>query len=158
MPTATRYRIFQALSLAFLFVPINTVAYLGVPQNQNNQVSGLLNLARNIGGSVGISFVTTMIVRRAQAHQNYLVDNAYASSPLLKERLDALQSAAGTVGSPQGLQHAYAELYQTIVQQAQVLSYVDIIRNFAWLTLFLIPIILLVLKKNRPGQGPLAAH
>jgi MFS transporter, DHA2 family, multidrug resistance protein len=159
MPTATLYRVFQALSLAFLFVPINTVAYVGVPQTQNNQVSGLLNLARNIGGSVGISFVTTMIVRRAQTHQSYLVDNTYASNPLLKERLDALQGAVDTTGGAgQALQHAYAQLYQTIQQQAQVLSYVDIIRDFAWLTLFLVPIILLVLKKNRPGQAPAAAH
>jgi DHA2 family multidrug resistance protein len=159
MPTATLYRVFQALPLAFLFVPINTVAYVGVPQNQNNQVSGLLNLARNIGGSVGIAFLTTMILRRAQTHQTYLVDNAYASSPLLKERLDALQSAAGPAGaSAQGLQHAYAQVYQSILQQAQVLSYVDIIRDFAWLTLFLMPIILVVLKKNRPGQGPVGAH
>jgi len=159
MPTATMYRVFQALSLAFLFVPINTVAYVGVPQTQNNQVSGLLNLARNIGGSVGISFVTTMLVRRAQTHQAYLVDNTYASNPLLKERLDALQGLAGPSGGPtQALQHAYAQLYQTIQQQAQVLSYVDIIRDFAWLTLLLVPIILLVLKKNRPGQAPAGAH
>jgi DHA2 family multidrug resistance protein len=122
-------------------------------------VSGLLNLARNIGGSVGIAFVTTMIVRRSQTHQNYLVDHTYASNPLLKERLDALQGVAGSSGgSGQGLQHAYAQLYQVIQQQAQVLSYVDIIRDFAFLTLLLMPIILLVLKKNRPGQGPLGAH
>jgi hypothetical protein len=63
-----------------------------------------------------------------------------------------------TGGAGQALQHAYAQLYQTIQQQAQVLSYVDIIRDFAWLTLFLVPIILLVLKKNRPGQAPAAAH
>jgi DHA2 family multidrug resistance protein len=159
MPTATWYRIFQALSLAFLFVPINTVAYIGVPQNQNNQVSGLLNLARNIGGSVGIAFVTTMIVRRAQTHQTYLVDNTYASNPLLRERLNSLQGAAGDSGGPvQALQHAYAQLYQVVQQQAQVLSYVDIIRDFAFLTLFLVPIILVVLKKNRPGQAPAGAH
>jgi len=87
------------------------------------------------------------------------VDNTYASNPLLKERLDSLQNVAGSSGGPvQGLQHAYAQLYQVIQQQAQVLSYVDIIRDFAWLTIVLVPVILLVLKKNRPGQGPLGAH
>src|SRR5208283_1363259 len=78
MPTATSYRVFQAVFLAFLFVPINTVAYIGIPQSQTNQVSGLLNLARNIGGSVGIAYLTTMLVRRSQRHQNYLVDHTYA--------------------------------------------------------------------------------
>ncbi len=159
MTTATFYRIFQALSLAFLFVPINTVAYIGIPQNQNNQVSGLLNLARNIGGSVGIAYVTTMLVRRSQRHQNYLVDHTYASNPLLKERLDALQHATTSSGGPtQALQHAYAQLYQSVQQQAALLSYVDIIRTFAFITLILVPVILLVLKKNRPGQAPAGAH
>jgi DHA2 family multidrug resistance protein len=159
MRTATLYRVFQALSLAFLFVPINIVAYLGVPQNQNNQVSGLLNLARNIGGSVGIAFLVTMLSRRAQLHQNYLVDHTFASNPLLKERLDALQHlAASSGGAAQSLQQAYGRLYQSILQQAQVLSYVDIIRTFAVIALVLVPVILLVLRKNRPGQGAFGAH
>ena len=68
--TATMYRVYQAASLAFLFVPINTVAYIGVPREQNNQVSGLMNLARNIGGSVGISFFVTTLARSSQRYQN----------------------------------------------------------------------------------------
>ncbi len=159
MPTATSYRIFQAVFLAFLFVPINTVAYIGIPQSQTNQVSGLLNLARNIGGSVGIAYLTTMLVRRSQAHQNYLVDHTYASNPLLQQRLNGLESLAGSSGGPaQAMQHAYAQLYQTIQQQAALLSYVDIIRSFAVLTLVLVPLILLFIKKNRPGGAPIGAH
>ncbi len=159
MPTATLYRVFQAVFLAFLFVPINTVAYVGIPQNQNNQVSGLLNLARNIGGSVGIAYLTTMLARRAQTHQNYLVDHTYASNPLLKERLDGLRGLANSAGgAAQATQHAYAQLYQQVQRQAALLSYVDIIRTFAILTLVLVPLILLFLKKNRPGQGAVGAH
>jgi DHA2 family multidrug resistance protein len=159
MPTATLYRVFQAVFLAFLFVPINTVAYIGIPQNQNNQVSGLLNLARNIGGSVGIAYLTTMLVRRAQTHQNYLVDHTYASNPLLQERLNGLKGLANSAGgAAQATQHAYAQLYQQVQQQAALLSYVDIIRTFAVLTMVLVPLILLFLKKNRPGQAPAGAH
>ena len=55
-----RARCFQAAGLACLFVPINTVAYAFVPRNKNNAASGLINLARNIGGSVGISLVTNL--------------------------------------------------------------------------------------------------
>ena len=58
--TAVLARVFQAAGLAFLFVPINTSAYAHLPREKNNAASGLMNLARNIGGSVGISFVTTM--------------------------------------------------------------------------------------------------
>src|SRR6201984_317603 len=66
--TAVWARVIQAVGLAFLFVPINTAAYAYFPRGQNNEGSGLLNLARNIGGSVGISFVTTMLDRRTQKH------------------------------------------------------------------------------------------
>jgi MFS transporter, DHA2 family, multidrug resistance protein len=159
MPTATLYRVFQALSLAFLFIPINTVAYVGVPQVQNNQVSGLLNLARNIGGSVGIAYFTTMLARRSQTHQSYLVAHTFQSNPLLQERLATLQSMAPSSGVPtQALQQAYGQLYRTVQQQAQLLSYIDIIRTFTFISVLLVPIILLVLKKNRPGQAPAGAH
>src|SRR5246127_1890081 len=66
--TAVLARVFQAVGLAFLFVPINTAAYAYLPREKNNAASGLMNLARNIGGSVGISFVTTLLDRRTQKH------------------------------------------------------------------------------------------
>ena len=70
--TAMLYRVYQSIGLAFFFVPINTICYVGVPQEQNNQVSAMINLMRNLGGSFGISFVTTMLARRSQVHQTYL--------------------------------------------------------------------------------------
>src|SRR6201997_4585803 len=68
-------RVLQAVGMAFLFVPINTAAYAFLPRDKNNAASGLMNLARNIGGSVGISVVTTMLDRRGQVHLNYLSRN-----------------------------------------------------------------------------------
>src|SRR5580704_14642049 len=65
-------RLLQGAGLAFLFVPINTVAYSYLPPDKNNAASGLINLARNVGASMGISFVTTMLDRRAQFHQDRL--------------------------------------------------------------------------------------
>ena len=68
--TAAMARVYQAAALAFLFVPINTLVYAILPREKNNAASGLINLARNMGGSVGISFVETMIDRRSQVHLN----------------------------------------------------------------------------------------
>src|SRR5260370_41509660 len=68
-------RCFQASGLAFLFIPINTIAYIGVKQTENNDVSGLTNLARNIGGSCGTAFVATMLTRRTAAHENNMIRN-----------------------------------------------------------------------------------
>src|ERR1700732_3963472 len=69
---ATLARVMQAVGMAFLFVPINTAAYAFLPREKNNAASGLMNLARNMGGSVGISFVTTMLDRRTQVHMTDL--------------------------------------------------------------------------------------
>src|SRR5260370_7013959 len=74
-------RVYQAAGLAFLFVPINTAAYAFLPRDKNNAASGLMNLARNIGGSVGISFVTTLLARRPQFHQVRLGGNPSAPTP-----------------------------------------------------------------------------
>ena len=68
-------RCFQASGLAFLFIPINTIAYIGVKQSENNDVSGLTNLARNIGGSCGTAFMATMLTRRTAAHETNMVRN-----------------------------------------------------------------------------------
>ncbi len=70
----------MVLGMPFLFVPISVMSYVGVPQEKNNEVSGLTALARNIGGSLGISFISTMLVRRAQVHQNYLAAHVYPGS------------------------------------------------------------------------------
>src|SRR5262249_10390600 len=69
------WRVYQAAGMAFLFVPINTIAYTGMPAGASNQVSALTNLMRNIGGSIGISAVTTLLAQRQQVHQAYLVHN-----------------------------------------------------------------------------------
>jgi MFS transporter, DHA2 family, multidrug resistance protein len=79
--TAMLWRCYQAAGMAFLFVPINTIAFVGTPPEASNQVSGLLNLMRNLGGSVGISAVTTLIARRQQEHQFYLARNTFAANP-----------------------------------------------------------------------------
>ena len=152
------FRVYQAATLAFLFVPINIVAYIGIPREQNNQVSGLMNLARNIGGSVGIAFVVTTLARRSQTYQNVLVDRLTQSNPVLQERLGALQRGFSSDGPAEALRRAYASIYATVQQQAAVLSYVRIIETLAVITAVFVPLILLLVKKNRPGGAPSGAH
>ena len=65
-------RMIQGAGMAFLFVPINTVAYSYLPPEKNNAASGIINLARNVGASMGISFVTTGLERRGQFHRDQL--------------------------------------------------------------------------------------
>src|SRR6266536_2115484 len=145
--TAAMFRVYQAIPLAFLFIPINTVSYIGIPREQNNQVSGMMNLARNIGGSVGIAFLSTMLARRSQTFQN-LVGHVTASNPTFQERLSQLQHAFSAAGPAQAVRRAYGTLYATIQQQAGLLTYVSIIENLALVCAVFVPLILLLVKRN----------
>ncbi|MGD1209917.1 MAG: DHA2 family efflux MFS transporter permease subunit [Candidatus Acidiferrales bacterium] len=156
--TAATARVFQTLGLAFLFVPINTVAYAFLPREKNNAASGLINLARNIGGSVGISVVTTMLARRTQFHQSNLSGRVNSGNGNLQAMLDSATRLLMAHGSShsEAMRQAYALVANMIDQQATMLAYVD---NF-WLVgiavLVMIPFVFLM-KKVKPG-GPIAVH
>ena len=134
------------------------MAYLGIPREQNNQVAGLMNLARNIGGSVGISFFVTTLARRSQVYQNQLVDHLTTSNPLLQDRLDFLQRLFASAGPGDALRRAYGAVYMTVQQQAAVLAYVRIIEDLALISAIFVPLILLFLRRNQPGAAPAGAH
>ena len=156
--TVTVARMIQASGLAFLFVPINTSAYSFLPRDKNNAASGLMNLARNIGGSVGISVVTTMLARRAQFHQNRLASHLSASNPnvqnMIQNTAHALQARGFSAAD--ATHRAYALLQANVFRQANMLAYVD---NF-WLlgTVILVMIPLVFLMKRPPTGGSMAVH
>jgi len=75
--TLMLWRVYQAVGMGFVFVPVNTLAYTDMRPESSNQVSAMTNLMRNVGGSIGISTVTTLIARGAQAHQDYLARNTF---------------------------------------------------------------------------------
>ena len=156
--TATIARVLQAMGMAFLFVPINTAAYGFLPRDKNNAASGLMNLARNMGGSVGISVVTTMLDRRTQFHQNQLAGHLSASNPVLQARLKALgqliQSHGG--GPPGSSAVPYAFIQGVLARQAAMLAYLDCFWFLGVAILLMIPMVFLI-KKTKPGGG-MAVH
>ncbi len=135
--TAVLLRVYQASGLAFLFVPINTIVYQGIPPEKNNAVSGIINLARNMGGDIGIAFVTTLIARRSQFHQARLVAGLDPGNPACRASLSALASAMQRVrraprrtrpGAPT------APWRRQLAQQAQTLAYLDVLFLLACFT------------------------
>src|SRR5437588_255151 len=114
--TAVLARVIQAVGMAFLFVPINTAAYAFLPREKNNAASGLMNLARNIGGSVGISVVTTLLDRRTQAHSNDLVSHLTAGSAALQATIQGAARAMVAHGASAAVanRQAYALLQGTV--------------------------------------------
>ena len=125
--SAAWLRVFQVVGLSFLFVPINLVSFIGIPAEKSGSVAGLINFMRNIGSSVGTSMVTTVIARRAQVHQVYLVGNISPGSTTLSDAAAGLTArivASGTDAVQAG-KIAYAVIYRTVIAQATTLAYVD---------------------------------
>jgi MFS transporter, DHA2 family, multidrug resistance protein len=162
-------RVFQASGLAFLFIPINTISYTGVARSENNDVSGLTNLARNIGGSTGTAFVATMLSRRSQAHEAYMVRNLTPSSQGYANRIRGLMGsfnggspdAGGTFGGNTshlgGVHAAQGYVYNLLHRQSAMLAYMDIISTLAVFCFLMIPLVLLIGKIKPPADGP-AVH
>jgi MFS transporter, DHA2 family, multidrug resistance protein len=156
--TVTMARVYQALGLAFLFVPINTAAYSGLPRDKNNAASGLMNLARNIGGSVGISFVTTGLARRAQFHQARMVGRLSATNPQFQSVLRGMASnfSGGGAGPGSGgisaQQHAYAMLQANVIRQSTMLAYIDNFWVLGVVIACLIPCVFLIKKAKAAGM------
>jgi DHA2 family multidrug resistance protein len=154
--TAMMLRIYQSIGLPFLFVPINTVVYEGVPPSKNNQVSGILNLARNMGGDIGIATVTTLIARRAQFHQARLVATADPTGHVLSARVAGIAQALQHAGASAttATKQAYGAIYRQLIQQAQTLAYLDALFVLGCFAAVMIPFVLLT--RRATGGAPMA--
>jgi DHA2 family multidrug resistance protein len=152
--TVMMARVYQSVGLAFLFVPINTVAYASLPKEKNNAASGLINLARNMGGSVGISFASTMIDRRTQVHQAYLVREVHPGSTVLHGLIQGTQHTLMRHGSQSqlALQRSYGFVNAMIQRQAGMLAYVDNFSIFAVAVICMVPLVFLLKKAKAGGE------
>jgi DHA2 family multidrug resistance protein len=152
-------RVFQASGLAFLFVPISTISFAGVPPGKNNDVSGLTNLARNIGGSVGTAFLVTVLARRAQYHQHRLGDHLTPTTLSLLNDSNVmaryLHDKSGMAYSMvQGRSLAQGTVMRQLVMHSTMLAYLDVIKCFAIAMGMMVPIIFLMTKvKGGRGMG-----
>ena len=144
--------------LSFIFVPISTAAYGTLDNTQIGNASGLFNLMRNIGGSIGISIAQTLLIRRSDVHQNEIINSVPQSGQQFQNSLAATQqSLSGYFGRANSLGPAQATLYQQLGRQASIWSFVDV---FRWLSLlcFVCVGIVWLFKKVKPGKAPEGAH
>jgi DHA2 family multidrug resistance protein len=123
--TVTEWRILQMMFLPFIFIPISTLNYIGVPADKSNQISSLSNFARNLGGSAGTALLTTYIARSAQVHQQALVANVIPNSVPYRLYMARMQDwlIAGGMSAPQAAQAAIGQAYRQMQLQASMLSY-----------------------------------
>jgi MFS transporter, DHA2 family, multidrug resistance protein len=154
--TVVLLRAYQSIGLPFLFIPINTVAYAGVPPEKNNAVSGIINLSRNLGGSIGIAFVTSTIARRAQWHQAALAGHLDSGSAALQARLAAMAQAFERAGSSslEATRRAYGAIYGEVVRQAQTLAYLDALFLLGCFCALVVPLVFLTRRADPGASAP----
>ena len=157
--TVITYWAVSRAGAAFLFVPINLMAFYFVPKVKINNATGIINLARNIGGSMGISFVTTMLDRRAQFHQARLVGHLHPGNQDYSAATHYLMHLLVTRGSDaaRAAMQAKGLLYMELQRQAMMLSFIDNFWLAALICLIVIPL-LVTMKKIKPGRPAAPVH
>jgi MFS transporter, DHA2 family, multidrug resistance protein len=144
--------------LSFVFVPINTAAYGTLRNDQIGNASGLFNLMRNVGGSVGISLATTLLTRRADVHQNEIVNYVPQTGIAFQNSVQGSQHFLNnSFGPGNAAAAAQGSLYGQLLKQASTWAFVDV---FRWLSLLSFGCVIVVwfFKKVKPGRGPAGAH
>jgi len=144
-------RLWQAVALPFLFVPINAVAYQGLPRESTAQASSLLNVARNLGGSIGISMSQSMLAGAIQRHQSELVEPLNPLNPNYNDWLAGAKGALAGIGDPTMLPQAV--LFSQVQRQAAMLGFLDVFRSLMVLILVLTPCVLLMRSGKGSGGG-----
>ena len=147
----------QGIGMSMIFVPLSTISTGALPNEQIGSGTGIYNLMRNLGGSIGISVVTSVVARRAQAHQTTLVAHITAYDQAVQQHLASMQHAlAPASGSVQAAQQALGASYQAVIRQSTLLAYID---DFRWLALVSVFCLIAVFFLKRvPRQRPGMAH
>jgi len=141
-------RVFQCVGLPLFFIPLNTIAYGNLPPGKNNNASAMMSLMRNLGGGIGISVASTLLVRRTQMHQERLASTATHS---YRPFVQYMNSRGGF--TPHNLQSFYGVLQD----QATMLAYLDVFKIMGIGCLVVI-VLLFAMRRVKKGSGPVMAH
>jgi DHA2 family multidrug resistance protein len=151
---ASWLRVVQMLPLPFCFISITTAAYVGMPKEDSNQVAGLINFARNIGGSILIALTNAQVTSRSLWHEQHLQGTMTPGLIGYQQHVNALSNFFGTkFGEAQGSAMAIANIYNQLNLQAGAQGYQDVYMELSYMSIFLV-FLAFLLSKNRPGAAP----
>jgi DHA2 family multidrug resistance protein len=152
------HQINQGMGMAFVFVPLTTLTMAPIPRAETGYATSLYSVVRNIGSSMGVSFVTTWVARRSQFHQSLLVAHVTPGSPQAQQFLDRARQLFLQAGSDwtTATHRAQAELYAVVQQQASLLSFIEAFRLMGLLFLVVIPLVLLMRRGTEKGEVPIS--
>ncbi|TCK75370.1 DHA2 family efflux MFS transporter permease subunit [Acidipila rosea] len=150
--------IITGFALSFVFVPITTQAYGTLRNEQIGNASGIFNLVRNVGGSIGISVAQTLLTRRTDVHQTEMTNYVSTSQYWFQQRLESLTSYLGHHTNPaNALAASQGQLYRQLGQQALLWAFVDV---FRWTSILCFGCVALVwlFRKVKATKAPVGAH
>jgi len=151
---ASWLRVIQMMPLPFCFISITTAAYVGMPKEESNQVAGLINFARNIGGSILIAVTNAQVTTRSTWHQQHLQSSMTSASIAFSQQSNTLTGFFGSnFGSTNGHVMALANIYSQLNRQAAMQGYQDVYMELSYMSIGLV-VLAFLLSKNKPGQAP----
>ncbi len=148
-------RMAQTAALAFLFVPITTVAFLTLPRDLNGDGTALFSMFRNVAGSVGISLATSQVTQRSQVHQTYLSQWATPLHQPYNALISNYEATLRGMGRAAGVAHseAVAHAYQAFRLNVAIMAYSDIFLYCAIASFLVIPLCFLISPQKAAGMG-----
>jgi DHA2 family multidrug resistance protein len=152
-------RVWQMIGLPLLFIPINMVAYADLPGEKTNQASALINVARNLGGSIGVSLANAIVAQRAQFHQARLTEHLMPSSSAYQGTFRQMTEFFLAQGDSQvtAQQHAIGWLGQVVQSQSVLLAYMDVFWACAIFAGVMVPLAFFLLRPIDRQAAP-AVH
>lgn len=142
--------IINGIAIPFIFVPLTTLTVASISREQMGNATGLLNLIRNLGGSIGISVIVTLLVRGAQTHQTYLVEHLSSLDLGYATHVQMIEHALSPVlGFFKAKQAAPALIYKELMRQSQLMTYMDSFSRLGWLSFVSIPLVFLFKKPRK---------
>jgi DHA2 family multidrug resistance protein len=151
--------IIQGSAMGFLFVPLTTITNDPVPKEEIGNAASLFNLMRNLGASIGIATVTTIVSRHQQTHTSPLGEHVTGSSLTAQSMLQGMQATlmARGIDAATASRQAYAMLFGTVQRQAAIMSFNDAFFLLMVLFLLMIPLVF-VMRKAKHAGGSVAVH
>ncbi|MBV8904935.1 MAG: DHA2 family efflux MFS transporter permease subunit [Acidobacteriia bacterium] len=156
--TAAMLRTYQAVGLPFIFLPSNTLAYVGIPREKYNQIASMNSFVRNIGGSIGIATISVTLTRQVARHQNYLVGHAVSGSSAFDQMTQSMGQLLANKNAMFPSQQAYGRVAHMIEGQATALAYMDVLSFMALVVACLVPFVLIMRRPKRANAPAPSAH
>jgi DHA2 family multidrug resistance protein len=159
--TMVAYRVIQVIGIPLIFIPISTLNYVGIPREKFNQVSGISNFMRNVGGAIGVSMLNNFITRQGQIHRTALTTHTNHANPFFERQLNAMTQnfIAMGAGASEASHRALAQLSAQIDLQSNVLGFVNSFWLLGLLVMFLIPLPFLMRRPSaEEAKATAAAH